>query len=123
MVATGVRNFRDLRVWQQGLLLAQQVYEATADFPQGEAYGLCSQMRRAAVSVPSNIAEGHARCSPAEFKRFLSIVLGSLAELETQAELATAMGFLTREAADRLIMSLLSITRQIHRLRKAIRDA
>jgi len=88
-----VRSFRDLEVWRLGLDLAQDVYRCTAFFPKSEAFGLTAQMRGAAVSIPSNIAEGQARNSTKEFLRFLSIALGSLAELETQLELANRLGF------------------------------
>ena len=83
-----INNFRDLRVWQSGMELVVQVYRLTQSFPREEQYGLTSQMRRAAVSVPSNIAEGHARESSKEYLNHLSIVQGSLAELQTQIEIA-----------------------------------
>lgn len=83
-----VRSFRDLEVWQIGLDLVETVYRLTAQFPKSELFGLTAQMRRAAVSIPSNIAEGQARSSSKEFLHFLSYALGSLAELETQLELA-----------------------------------
>ncbi len=82
------KNHKDLIVWQKGLTLAHAVHLATAKFPRHELFGLCSQIRRAAVSVPSNIAEGAARSSTREFIQFLHIARGSLAELETQIHLA-----------------------------------
>ena len=87
------RSHEDLQVWQEGMALAKDVYAATASFPKEEMYGLTSQMRRAAVSVPSNIAEGAARCSKKEFLQFLNIARGSLMELETQIFLARDLGF------------------------------
>jgi four helix bundle protein len=83
-----VRSFRDLEVWRLGLDLVQSVYKCTATFPKSETFGLSAQMRSAAVSIPSNIAEGQARNSSKQFLQFLSFALGSLAELDTQLELA-----------------------------------
>src|SRR5271154_3028023 len=88
-----VKSFRDLDVWRLSLDLAEAVYQCTASFPKSELFGLTAQMRRAAVSVPSNIAEGRSRSSTKEFLQFLSIALGSLAELETQFELAVRLGY------------------------------
>jgi len=88
-----VRSFRDLEVWHLGLELAETVYRCTARFPKAELFCLTSQMRRAAVSIPSNIAEGRARNSSREFLYFLSISRGSLAELETQLELAIRLDY------------------------------
>ncbi len=82
------RTHRDLDAWKEAMLLAQKVYRVTEDLPDRERYGLISQMRRAAVSVPSNIAEGAARASKKEFAQFLRHALGSLAELDTQLVLA-----------------------------------
>jgi four helix bundle protein len=90
-----VKSFRDLEVWQIGLDLVETIYRCTAEFPKSEMYGLSAQMRRAAVSIPSNIAEGQARSSSKEFLHFLSYALGSLAELETQLELAMRLQYPT----------------------------
>lgn len=87
------KSFRDLRVWQEGCKLALSVYSMTRSFPQFEMYGLASQMQRAAVSVPANIAEGRARKGQAEFVQFLHQAAGSLAELETYLELVRALGY------------------------------
>ena len=88
------RSHQQLHVWQEGMALAKDVYAATSSFPKEEMYGLTSQMRRAAVSVPSNIAEGAARGSKKEFLQFLNIARGSLMELETQVLLARDIGFI-----------------------------
>ena len=88
-----VKSFRDLDVWHLGVELAETVYRVTARFPKSELFALSSQMRRAAVSIPSNIAEGRARNSTREFLHFLSISRGSLAELETQLELAVRLDY------------------------------
>jgi len=83
-----VKTFRDLLVWQKGMTLVTKVYLAAKELPREEMYGLTSQMRRCAISIPSNIAEGHSRTTRKEFLRFLEISLGSLFELQTQIEIA-----------------------------------
>jgi four helix bundle protein len=88
-----VSSFRDLDVWHLGVELAETVYRVTAGFPKSELFALSSQMRRAAVAIPSNIAEGRSRSSTREFLYFLSISKGSLAELETQLELAIRLDY------------------------------
>ena len=88
-------HYKELIVWQKALVLVKQIYLVTQTFPHSEMYGLVNQMRRAAVSVPSNIAEGQARKTSAEFSRFLSISQGSLAELETQLIIARDLGYLS----------------------------
>jgi len=83
MTEEKIRTFKDLRVWQKGIELVKEIYKVTAAYPKTEDYGLSSQMRRASVSIPANIAEGFRRRSSKEHKQFLSIALGSCAELET----------------------------------------
>ena len=92
-------GYRDLLVWQKGIVLAKEVYRLTRTFPSDEKYGLVSQMRRAAVSVPSNIAEGQARRSTKEFIQFISIAEGSVAELDTQLVLAFEFAYCDQETA------------------------
>ena len=87
------RKHHELLVWQESMTLVEMVYKLTSVFPDAERYGLISQMRRAAVSVPSNIAEGAARGSDAEFIRFLHIARGSLSEIETQFLIAQRLGY------------------------------
>ena len=89
-----VQSYRDLIAWQKAMAMVTHVYEITKVFPDDEKFGLTSQMRRCAVSVPSNIAEGHSRNSQAEFRRFLSIARGSNAELTTQLMIANNLGYL-----------------------------
>ena len=86
-------NHKDLTAWKQAMLLVEQVYRVSAGFPRSELYGLTSQVRRAAVSVPSNLSEGAARNGSKEFCNFLGISLGSLAELETQLIIAKRLGY------------------------------
>jgi four helix bundle protein len=90
-----MRTHKDLNVWMNSMALAEKIYRLTADFPKEEMYGLTSQIRRSAVSTPSNIAEGSARNSTKEFIQFLYIALGFAAELETQLILSKNLGFLT----------------------------
>lgn len=87
-------SYRDLVVWQKSMELTKQTYTITKDFPKEEVYGLTSQIRRCAVSIPSNIAEGRGRNSDKEFVRFLQISLGSLYELQTQLELALSFNYI-----------------------------
>jgi carbamoyl-phosphate synthase large subunit len=87
-------DFRDLRVWEESMVLAEQVYRLTRDLPADERFGLSSQLKRAAVSVPSCIAEGNARRSTRDYMRFLYMSMGSLAEIHTQLVLAIRLGFI-----------------------------
>jgi four helix bundle protein len=87
-------HYKNLIVWQKAIALVAEIYRATQLFPREEQYGLTSQIRRSAVSIPSNVAEGQARLSPNEFRRFLGIARGSLAELETQLIIAENLGYL-----------------------------
>ena len=90
----GAKNYQDLIVWQRSMDFVELVYQATKAFPKEELYGLTSQLRRAAVSIPSNIAEGQGRTSPKEFIHFLSIAHGSLREAETQIMIAQRLGYI-----------------------------
>ena len=100
-------NYKDLVVWQKSIVFVSEIYVLTSNFPQDERFSLVDQMRRAAVSIPSNIAEGHARKSNADFARFLRISYGSAAELETQLIIANNLHYLTDSE---LQASLLKIT-------------
>jgi four helix bundle protein len=115
-----IRSFRDLRVWQASIELVRTVYEATSKFPRSETYGLASQMQRAAVSVPSNIAEGHARESTKEYLQHLSIAQASLAELETQLEIAKLLNYISETAASDLLQTIAALGRQLFALRNAL---
>jgi len=99
-VKSGVRTHKDLEVWKRAMALARAVYELTKGFPKEEVYGLVAQMRRAAVSVPSNIAEGAARNSNKEIVQYLYVSLGSLAELDTQMVLSRELGYTRDEDID-----------------------
>jgi four helix bundle protein len=118
---SGLRSFRELVVWQKSVDLAEKVYLATKGFPKEELFGLTSQMRRAAVSIPSNIAEGQSRNSTGEFLQFLGIARGSLAELETQIELARRLGYLTPQQAEALLAECTEIGKTLSGLMKSLR--
>ena len=118
--ALTISGFRDLRVWQGGMDLVEQVYRLTQEFPEHERYGLVSQMQRAAVSVPSNIAEGHTRDSSKEYLRHLSIARASLAELQTQLEIAQCLRYCSSEWYTRLLGQSDILARQLSALRTAL---
>jgi four helix bundle protein len=115
------KSFRDLDVWNLGVELAETVYRVTARFPKAEIFGLTAQMRRAAVSIPSNIAEGRARTSSREFLHFLSISRGSLAELETQLELAVRLNYADSDLDSVRLQSDL-LGKKLNRLQTTIRS-
>jgi len=115
------QSYRDLIAWQKAMQLVTDIYRETKSFPIEERYGLTNQLRKAAVSVPSNIAEGQARFSPREFHRFLSIARGSLVEVETQIEIATNLGFLAHAAGSRLHKQTSELGRILNALLASIR--
>ena len=95
-----IKDYKELKVWQNSFELTKEIYMITKGFPEDEKYGLTSQIRRASVSIPSNIAEGANRGSPKEFIRFLHIAAGSAAELETQLLLAEEIGLLNKSISE-----------------------
>jgi four helix bundle protein len=101
--STPISSYRDLRVWQEAMTLAESCYTATAPFPREEMFGQTSQIRRAAASIPANIAEGHGRESSAFFVHFLRIAQGSLKELETHLILSQRVGLLALDASKTLL--------------------
>jgi four helix bundle protein len=115
-----INNFRDLRVWQSGMDLVEQIYRLTQVFPSYEIYGLSSQVHRCAISIPSNIAEGHTRERSKEYRYHLSVAQGSLAELQTQIEIARRLEYLSSDQAQHIMEQALSLTRQIYALRNAL---
>ena len=120
---TGVgksRSYRDLEVWKRSIALVKDIYEATFQFPSAENFGLVLQMRRAAVSIPSNIAEGQFRNSTKEFRQFLSIALGSAAELETQLIIANQVNYLSILEFNSLLGSLEIIMKMLKKLSMSI---
>jgi four helix bundle protein len=113
-------GFRDLKVWQAAMCLAEEVYRLSAQFPKHEIYGLASQLQRAAVSIPSNIAEGQARNSNKEFHYFFGIARGSLAELETQLMLAQQFGYLTEEKVNHTLGKAEEVGKMLKGLQSSI---
>lgn len=115
-----MRNFRTLNVWQNSVEFAKEIYLITAQFPDKEKYGLCSQLQRAAVSIPSNIAEGSSRRTSIDFARFLDIAIGSAFEVETQLIIALQIGYLKNETFEKVMAELTIIQKQANKLRTTI---
>lgn len=115
-----LNSFRDLRVWQLSMELVEIIYRLTQNFPKHEIYGLTSQIQRAAVSVPSNIAEGHTREHTKEFLHHLSIAQASLAELETQLEIAARLNYLETSELEPVRERVVSLGKQQYALRNAL---
>lgn len=114
------RSYKDLLVWQKGMDLAKQVYRVTRAFPNEERFGLVSQMRRAAVSIPSNIAEGQARHTTKEFIQFISHAEGSVAELETQLRLAVDLGFSSEPETEKAFELVSDLRNMLNVLRRTL---
>ena len=115
-----MRNFRTLNVWQKSVEFAKEIYLITEQFPGKEKYGLISQLQRAAVSIPSNIAEGSARRTSIDFARFLDIAIGSAFEVETQLIIAYQIGYLNNETLEKALAELTIIQKQANQLRTKI---
>ena len=113
-------HFRELDVWRLAMDLTSSVYRLTADFPKEERYGLAAQLQRSAVSIPSNIAEGNARQSIRDYARFVSIACGSLAELQTQLQLAIDLGLSVGDTAATVLEKSESVGRMLYRLHQAL---
>ncbi|NIV32454.1 MAG: four helix bundle protein [Anaerolineae bacterium] len=116
-----VRSYRDLQVWQRAKAFAVEIYRTTESFPRREQYGLTNQIRRAAVSIPSNIAEGHIKRSDKVFANHLDIALGSAAELDTQLEIARQVGYLEAQTYQALAAELQEITKMLFGLLAVVR--
>jgi four helix bundle protein len=116
-----IRNYCDLLVWQKSMDLVETVYRATTDFPKQEMYGLSSQLQRATVSVPANLAEGHGRDSTKEYLRHVSIAVGSLAEVETLLTISERLHYIDRQLHDSLQSACQSIGRMLRNLQRALR--
>ena len=117
---TRVRSYRDLKVWQKSMDLTVRTYEVTRRLPSEEKYGLVSQMRRAAASVPANIAEGQARRSGREYLQMLGIARGSLAEIETFVALSERLGLIRSETSESLLEDCAEINRMMNGLMRAL---
>jgi four helix bundle protein len=108
-----VKNYRDLIIWQKGIDLVKKIYTMTGDFPQEEKFGLTNQLRRSAVSVPSNIAEGQTRQHTNEFRQFLYMALGSLAEVDTQLIIAKELRYISEDDLDEVATKIIEMRKMI----------
>lgn len=115
-------NFKDLLVWQKSINFVTQIYRATDHFPRHEMYGLTSQIRRAAVSIPPNIAEGNSRRSIPDYLQFLKITRGSCAEVETQLIIAKNLNFISEENYLILNLNIIEITKMLNGLIKSLKE-
>ena len=115
-----VQNYRDLIAWQKAMDLVVRIYQITESFPKTETFGLTNQMRRAAVSIPSNIAEGQGRSTTKDFMHFLYIARGSLQELETQVIIAQRLEFITEAVHSELTTNICEIARILSGLLKSL---
>jgi four helix bundle protein len=118
--SVGARNYRDLVAWQKAMDLCEKVYRYSKSLPKDEQYGLTTQLRRCAVSIPSNIAEGQGRGTDKEWARFLSIAYGSLRELETQVLIAGRLGNIDQPTVDKLLGLAGEVGRLINGLRRSL---
>ncbi|MBI3263378.1 MAG: four helix bundle protein [Acidobacteria bacterium] len=116
-----LKSYRDLETWQEGITLVERCYDASSRFPREEMFGLTQQLRRAAVSIPCNIAEGHRRLTRQAYLNHLSIALGSQAEVETCLVLANRLGFLTGDDLRRLEASAASVRRLLFGLVRSLK--
>lgn len=117
-----MNNYQELQVWQEGVDLAVKTYRLTATLPKDERFGMVSQMRRAACSIPANIAEGWARGSTKEYIQFLLIARGSLMELETHLVVATRLSFVKPALADEFNFGLHRVARMLNALIRSLRN-
>ncbi len=116
MTSGPLRSYRELIAWQKSVELVTQIYSITKEFPRDEIYGLTSQLRRSAVSVPSNIAEGQGRATKGEFIQFLGHARGSLFELETQIVIAEKLGYITPETESQIASKITEVARILNGL-------
>jgi four helix bundle protein len=116
-----METYRDLKVWQLGMEMTKEVYVLTRGFPEWERYGLSSQLRRAAASIPANVAEGRARDSTKEFLRHLSIAQGSLAEVETYLILSESLGYCTHQRIGDLLNMCAQEGRMLNGLQRSLK--
>ena len=119
----GVKSYKELIAWQRAMDVAQLVYEVSGSCPKEELFGIVSQMRRSAVSIPSNIAEGQGRKSTRDFLRFLSIAHGSVCEMETQVVLAGRLGFLNSDQVQQVLESSAEVGRLVNGLYNSLQPA
>ena len=120
-MALTIRSYQDLKVWKAGMRLASESYRLTRTFPSHERYGLSAQIRRAAVSIPANIAEGHGRLHRGDYLRFVSVAIGSLREMETELLLARHLGYVTEADGQRILQLADEIGRMLGSLARRLR--
>jgi four helix bundle protein len=116
------RPHKKMDVWKNSMELAAEIYKVTKNFPKEELYGLTSQLRRAAVSVPSNLAEGAARTGPREFLQFITIAQGSLSEIDTQIELSNMLNFIDNKTFNDIQKRLIRVSKQLYGLKRSIKN-
>jgi len=117
-----LKNYKELKVWEKSYQLCLEVYRISKHFPKIEVYGLISQMRRAALSIPSNMAEGYGRKTISEYLRFLSIAYGSICELETQILLSGDLGYLDKDRLSKLPKGVGEVERMLQALIKSLKN-
>jgi len=117
-----VNSYRDLRVWQMGMTLVTEIYTATLTFPKAEMYGLISQLRRAAVSVPANIAEGFGRHTTRDYLNFLTIARGSMMEVETLLQISRNLNYLEQQTLETLLEQTNHLARALNALITSLRN-
>ena len=116
-----MHQFKELEIWKRSRQFCSEIYKITANFPSEEKFGLTNQLRRASVSIPSNIAEGSSRNSNKDFSRFLEIAIGLAYEIETQILIASDLGFITSEESIKLANQLAEIVKMISRFRSTLK--
>ena len=116
-----IESFKDLKIWQKGMEIVIDIYNLTKDFPREELYSMTSQMRRSAISIPSNIAEGFKRYHDKEYRQFLHITLGSSAELETQLILAKKLEYIKEKEAEKIYEKIDHLSRMITALMRKLK--
>jgi four helix bundle protein len=116
-----IQSYRDLIIWQKSVTLVTKIYEVTGSFPASEMYGLTNQLRRCAVSIPSNIAEGYGRKSTADYKRFLQIGVGSLYEMQTQVEISFNLAYISKKQYDELMSLSIEIDKMMYSIIQKIK--
>ena len=116
-----MHRFKDLEIWKLSRLFCSQIYLVTVNFPENEKFGLTNQLRRASVSVPSNIAEGCSRSSNKDFTRFLEIAIGSIYEIETQLLIASDLGYINQSKLDELLYNLDLIIKMTSKFRSTLK--
>lgn len=120
---TTIKNYKDLIIWQKSIMLVKIIYQITQSFPKEEQYGITNQLRRCAVSIPSNIAEGYGRNSTNDYIRFLQIATGSLYELETQVEISFQLNYMTQLQKDEVFNLCTEIDKMIYSLIQKIKQS